>query len=437
MSTPVLYYHNKGKVDEFAYGLQLIKNGSGRVIDIGSMAMTIDVYESINNMALSMTVEIVDAANAFVNYGIQPGDQLHLLIFNSQKDSKKVDVMLSILTIHNSNRINNSKARTYTISAVDKSALANKKATVAKSYNDKTSNIIKDICTNLLGIDNSKLTVEQTTETLKYISTMHTPYDCIKYVSPSAVSSKHGVGQQFYFYQTADGFNFKSLKGIITGAQQSNNVWNYVLSIDTNQTGGQTDFYRIIDYVHHDISNQNNRMSGVFENELIQFNHMNRSIKSKVFNYKDEYQNVQLLGKKPVTDLSHNYKDWVTDANNNIMGVRSFVVTKSDPSAYGIVNTFADNFHKAVAQHGLFRQINYHLHLNGNAEMRAGDLIQVSANEISGVTQPRPDALTTGLYLIANLHHAVRVGEVYSTFIDICSDGPSKDIYTETGSSIP
>jgi len=255
MSSPVLYFHNQGKLDQFAYGLQLLKNGSGRIIDIGSMAMAIDIYESLNNMSMSATVEIVDAANAFVNYGIQPGDQLHLVIFNTQKDSKKVDVTLSILTIHNSNRINNSKARTYTLSAVDKSALINKKATVVRSYNDKTSNVVQDICTNLLEIPSSNLTIEQTTETLKYISTMHTPYDCIKSLCPHAVSSKNGAGQQFYFYQTSDGFYFKSLKGIISDAQQSNNVWSYTLSIDMNQAGNQSDFYRIIDYVHHNVSN--------------------------------------------------------------------------------------------------------------------------------------------------------------------------------------
>lgn len=436
MTAPTIYVHNKGKVDEFGWGLSLIKNGSARVIDIGSMVTSIDVYESLNNMSMSMVVEVVDAANALVNYGIQPGDQLHLLMFNTQKDSHRIDVTLSILTLHNSNRINNSKARTYTISAVDKSALANKKATVIKSYNDKTSSIIKSICTDLLGINAANLNIEQTTETLKYVSTMHTPYDCIKSVSPHAVSSKNGAGQQFYFYQTADGFYFKSLKGIITDAQAANNTWNYVLSIDQNQTGDQTDFYRIIDYVHHGISNQSNRMAGVFENELVQFNHMNRSVKSKTFNYKDQYQDVQLLGKKPVVDLNHNYKDWVTESNNNIMGVRSFVAVKGDPSAYGVVNSFADNFHKSVAQHGLFRQISYHLHLNGNAQMRAGHLIQVKTNEISGVTQPRPDALTTGLYLIVNLHHTMHVGEVFQTFVDVCSDGPNKDIYTETGSNI-
>lgn len=436
MTTPVLYYHNKSKIDEFAYGLQLIKNGSGRIIDIGSMITSIDVYESLNNMSMSMVVEIVDAANALVNYGIQPGDQLHLLLFNNQKDTDNVDVTLSILTIHNSNRINNSKARTYTLSAVDKSALINKKTSVVKSYNDKTSNIVQDVAVNLLNIKSKSLTVEPTTETLKYIATMHAPYDCIKSVSPHAVSSKNGSGQQFYFYQDADGFYFKSLKGIISDAQQANNVWSYSLSIDKNQAGNQSDFYRIIDYVHHGISNQKSRMSGVFENELIQFNHLNRSIKSKTFNYQDEYQSVQLLGKKPVVDLDHNYEDWVTATNNSIMGVRSFVAVKGDPAAYGVVNTFADNFHKAVAQHGLFKQINYHLHLNGNAQMRAGHLIQVSTNEISGVTQPRPDALMTGTYLIVNLHHAIRVGELYGTFIDIASDGPNKDIYTETGSQI-
>lgn len=436
MSAPVLYYHNQGKVDQFAYGVQLIKNGSGRVIDIGTMITSIDLYESLNNMSISMIIEVVDAANAFVNYGIQPGDQLHLVLFNTQKDSKKIDVTLSIMVIHNSNRINNSKARTYSISAVDKSALINKKATVIKSYNDKTSNIVKSICTDLLNIPSSKVTVEPTTETLKYISTMHTPYDVIKIVSPSGVSSKHGSGQQFYFYEDVDGFYFKSLKGIITDAQQANNIWNYKLSIDMSQSGDGSDFYRIIDYVHHGVSNQKDRMDGAFENELVLFNHINRSIKSNTFNYQSEYKNVQLLGKKPMVDLDHNYDDWVTESNNNIMGVRSFVLVKPDSTAYDIVNTYAENFHKAVAQQRLFKQINYHLHLNGNAQIRAGHLIQVATNEISGVTQPRPDALMSGTYLVVNLHHAVRVGEIYKTFVDVASDGPNKDIYTETGSQV-
>lgn len=439
MDTPIIHRHNQGKVDSFGYGVQLIKNGTGRVIDIGSAVSTIDVYESISTMAMSMSVGMIDTSNSLVKYGIQPGDQLRVLIFNFESDKKKVDTTMSIIAVEAVDRIPNSKGRTCVLHATDKSAMINKKATVLTAYNDTPTNIVKDVAKNFLDIPaSSMLVMEATTGSLKYLPTNHTPYNVISSLSSQSLSTKYGPGQSFYFYQTADGFYYQSVKGIIENSKSSNNVWSYTLSVNRNMTGEASgDFYRIIDYVHHRSADHPSRMNGLLESGLVQFNHLNRSITISDFKYKDKYKAMQTLSKNPIIDVKNNYDDWTTDTGHAIPGTQSIVMFRSNPEAYGIIDSFANNFHQALSQQMAFRQTLYFLHLNGNAQLRAGDLFKVTAKELSADTNPGPDELMTGTYLVLNVHHSMQAGEVFRTTLDIATDGPVHDIYTEKTPGVP
>src|SRR5574337_558663 len=233
MITPTIHRHNEHKIDSFGYGVQLIKNGTGRVIDVGSMVTMFDIYESVSTMAMSMTVGFVDASKAFVKYGFQPGDQLRVLLFNDEGDKKRIDVTMTIMTGSDINRIENTKGRTFTAYATDKSAMLNKKGTVLSAFEDIPTNTV--------------------------------PYNVISSLCSRTLSSEYGAGQSFYFLQNADGFFFRSLKRIIESAKTANSVWNYTLSVTSNMTGvAGGDFYRIIDYVHHSTGNQPSRMGGLF-----------------------------------------------------------------------------------------------------------------------------------------------------------------------------
>src|SRR5574337_931803 len=398
MITPTIHRHNEHKIDSFGYGVQLIKNGTGRVIDVGSMVTMFDIYESVSTMAMSMTVGFVDASNAFVKYGFQPGDQLRVLLFNDE---------------------------------------GNKKRTVLSAFEDSPTNIIKIVSQKFLGIDPKKLTVESTTGSLKYIPTNTVPYNVISSLCSQSLSSEYGAGQSFYFFQNADGFFFRSLKGIIESAKTANSVWNYTLSVTSNMTGvAGGDFYRIIDYVHHSTGNQPSRIGGLFESGLIQFNHLNRSITISNFKYKDNYKQIQTLSTNPVVDLNNNYDDWTTDVEHSVPGTQSFVVVRSNPEAYGIIDSYANNFHQALSQTMLFRQNMYFLHINGNARLRAGDLMKITAKEISAATNPDPDELMSGTYLILNVRHSMQAGEVFRTTLDITTDGPIHNIYTEKNTGV-
>src|SRR5574337_12529 len=437
MITPTIHRHNENKIDSFGYGVQLIKNGTGRVIDVGSMVTMFDIYESVSTMAMSMTVGFVDASNAFVKYGFQPGDQLRVLLFNDEGDKKRIDVTMPIMTFSDINRIENTKGRTFTAYATDKSAMLNKKGTVLSAFEDSPTNIIKIVSQKFLGIDPKKLTVESTTGSLKYIPTNTVPYNVISSLCSQSLSSEYGAGQSFYFFQNADGFFFRSLKGIIESAKTANSVWNYTLSVTSNMTGvAGGDFYRIIDYVHHSTGNQPSRMGGLFESGLIQFNHLNRSITISNFKYKDNYKQIQTLSTNPVVDLNNNYDDWTTDVEHSVPGTQSFVVVRSNPEAYGIIDSYANNFHQALSQTMLFRQNMYFLHINGNARLRAGDLMKITAKEISAATNPDPDELMSGTYLILNVRHSMQAGEVFRTTLDITTDGPIHNIYTEKNTGV-
>ena len=441
-STSSIVSQNDGKITAFSYSITLIKNGTGKQIDIVRMVSSFDVYESLNNMSLCMSAQLVDTAGALVAVGIQPGDKIKLELYKSTSDKRKINSTLDIVSIDNSERIANSKGRKYSLSAIDHAAMVNKKGTVNKAFSGSVNSIVKDIATTNLSIDPKQLkNFEDTTENLSHIGNNDLPFDVIQIILANAVSSKHGAGQQFYFFQTFEGFNFQSLKGIIDTATTANNTWDYIVSTTMNQegtTGG--DFYRIIDFEREKIAGQHERMAhGVYENELVAFNPLCRVITNHVYSYKDDYQSIQLLGTKPVTDLKNNYDDWVTPSTDQTKWKRSFVLTYPNAGVDNeTVSGFSENFAHMVAQAGLLNQNMYHATINGNPSMNVGDLVTISSYDLSGSTTAKMDRLLQGKYLVGNLcHHMDSAGETLFTYIDLFTDGPTADIYTDKSSNIP
>lgn len=420
---------NKGKIDSFAYAVTLIKSGTKKKIDIGTLVANFDIYQSLNTMAMQMEMTIVDAADALASLGIQPADSIEIELFKDIDDDNKINSTFSILSLDSSKRIPNTKGRIYKATGLSPSALYNKKATVIKSYTESISDIVTDIAKKHLQIPEKRLiNIEKTNGKREMICTGKSPYALIWRMIPMAVSAKNGASL-YFFYETSKGFYFQSLKEIVTKAQA--NAWTYTLSIDINRTDSKQDFYKIIDFHHIKIGDQGGRMdSGIYENELMQFNVMSRTITSKKWNYKDSFKEVQNIGNNSIVDLKNNYKDWVTDDAVDTKGVRSFVLTRSDESAYGKQNFYEQNFNKSVAIAGLFNQIIFHYTLNGNPGMNVGDMIKATAPSLSGKTQQEYDKLLTGNFIIGNLRHSMIAGETYNTYVNVFSDGNASNYAT-------
>lgn len=425
LPTPTLRFHDYQKPSQFGVGIQWVKNGSNSFVNIESMVTNVNLYTSLNTMSSAVTMTMADAAGAMSNYAIQPGDQIRVVILNSLNDTSRIDVLLTVISIGDVETSENRKIRSYTITAIDKSAVLNKKSTVSKGYNDTIAAIVTDIAA---GIGIPSVDTEATVGAINFIGPMLTAHACINKLYPWAVSQDFGPGQQFYFYQDQTGFHFKSIAGIISAAK-AGKIWKYYTQ-DANEITVDRRF-KIMSLKHENYAGGAFINPGAMENELVRFNHLNRTITSHTKNYKQLYQSVQLMGKNPMLNLDKNFDVWVTDPAVADIGLRSHTVYGSDPAAYGIVDTPAQNFNQATMQAGLFNQILYHLVVTGNAMLGVGQMIHVVSSQVSGSTESQLDSIITGDYLVVNAKHSILVGEEYLTFLDVVTDSQQVDVMSK------
>lgn len=432
MTTPIIHAVNPNTPNGFYYGFQLIKNGTGKTIDIGAAVAMVDVWESLSDMSMSGQVFLIDTSGFVTNLKVQSGDSIRVLLYNRDTQiANSVDWTGTIMSITDGQRLNSSKGRTFHVELVDKSALLNRRGSIAKYYVNTTSGIVQSIAKDFLGID--KVDAEATSPSMTIYGSQRQPYALISFILSAAVSTTHGNGQNFYFYQDPDGFHFKSFKELATTAK----VWNYQLSTSSSMSADQdSNWLRVLDYHHNRQADHLEAMAGALQNELVTFNPMTRTVTHKTYDYKDKYKSTQVLGTYPIVDLENNVSDWTAPSTDQTLGTRPHVWTvpslaspaDSDKSATNQMTMFGDNFGQMTAQSQLVNQISYNLHLPGNCELRPGHIMNIDVNALSAQSSQEKDKAMNGKFMIGNIHHVMSTVETLETYVDVFSDGPQQNI---------
>jgi hypothetical protein len=190
--------------------------------------------------------------------------------------------------------------------------------------------------------------------------------------------------------------------------------------------------FRIENYQRNSAGNQTDRLhSGLMENELLQFNIKNQTFTTKKFQYAASHQEIHVLSSNPIGDLQQNIKAFQSDAaNSQHMGLSAHVKVRSDESAYGQFNGVQHKFGHTTAQGRLINQISYSVAMKGDPSLRAGDILDINAPELSATGGGKGyDPLFNGKFIVINVRHQVTDGVSYMTTCDIFRDGPDTAIF--------
>jgi hypothetical protein len=233
----------------------------------------------------------------------------------------------------------------------------------------------------------------------------------------------------YFFYEDRDGFKFKTLNKIITDA----NTHPYVVSVDKN-VDGAVDLQKIQHFSQLKAGSQSERMdAGMYENEIVEFDPMSRSINNKLWKFKDASDGIQLLGSSSVVDKTNNLKQWVNGTESKVRGLSNLVKFRVNDEAYDATNNYGRKFGAMVAQKSMFNQIIYSIQIFGTTNIKAGDILDITAPSLSMQGDaPSLDFSLQGKFLVGDVRHRVVGGEHYMTILNIFKDGYETE-YTPQG----
>ena len=376
------------------------RSGGTFTKSVNGKVTSFSYYESLYSPVVTAKVIYIDSGestknqleisgNEDVRFKIQ--SKYGTLDFNRQNANSGMKVKGSPQTGRESNR------EAVFLDLVSKWEMKNKTTAVHDKYSNVTiGDAVIIILKRKLGVDYDFFDVEATKNMYDFTGKGKSPFELITDLARKAVPVKGDPG--FFFYETQDGFNFKSVHSLVS--QEPKQVYVYNGSFRADQTGDENDF-KILKQPNF-IKDQNvvtALESGTYASRNIFFNPFNKEFAERIYKINDKGGIDQALGNSVEVD------DELTGyirTNKHILDVGSLKVGVST----SINNSPAEWQAKSTMRYNILHSQILQMMVPCNLELRAGDVIKVEIESLENEKcSEGVDKRQSGKYLILHLCH--------------------------------
>lgn len=378
------------------------QGGQGKTVtkSVNGKVTSFSYYESLYSPVVTAKVIYIDSAestknqleisgNEDVRFKIQ--SKYGTLDFNRKSANSGMKVKGSPQTGRESNR------EAVFLDLVSKWEMKNKTTAVHDKYSNVTiGDAVIIILKRKLGVDYDFFDVEATKNMYDFTGKGKSPFEIITDLARKAVPVKGDPG--FFFYETQDGFNFKSVNSLVS--QEPKQVYVYNGSFRADQKGDDNDF-KILKQPNF-IKDQNvvtALESGTYASRNIFFNPFNKEFAERIYKINDKGGIDQALGNSVEVD------DELTGyirTNKHILDIGSLKVGVST----SINNSPAEWQAKSTMRYNILHSQILQMMVPCNLELRAGDVIKVEIESLENEKcSEGVDKRQSGKYLILHLCH--------------------------------
>ena len=410
-----------GNIQKF----QISSNQNDNAADLSGGVVEFRYYESVLSNNVTATAVIVDSGyktdgdKVITSKGILDelpirGGERTDIVIEDNNDNKLSFKELKGLYV---NRVRDADPGTskdvFFIDFASKEFFANEQQRVVERYEGKISDHINQIITS---IDGKIEKIDNTSLSYNFIGNDRKPFYTCTWLASKAVPDKDvGSRAGYLFYQTRDGFNFRSIDSLF----EQEPVKKYIFN-NTGQTPEEYDG-NVLDYsIDSDIDLKQNLTVGTYNSRSIYFNPF--SMDYYVKQYKSQPDNVGKAGKyfggdlvaKEFTESPTRLMSHVFDVGTmpNGSGNDQLTQWKQNKTAgnYEAESTMA----QSVMRYNQMFTIKTNITIAADFSIKAGDIVKCDFPEVSGDRNKEKNKQTGGIYMVASVCHRVTPRETFT-----------------------
>ena len=369
--------------------------------DISAGNPSITYFESVKSPSISLTLSFIDVDGVISREGITGGEYLDLNIKVPDYDNFTITPDKHFMMLNSVKDVKTtSKSQIATLEFVSVEAIINETARVSRRFTGNISQIVKELLKDKKGIQTDKnLESDQSFNKYSFVGNLKRPFDTIQWLCPKAASDDKEGG--FLFYETLDGYYFKSIKNLLEAEPQVYKKPETPIEPD----GTPVNDFRIIEN-NLDSSNDigmNCRM-GMYANKTIFVDIETGTTKTVDFKISE-------LGLSKPPKLPSKLEDIPTRLMLRILdkGALQKGAKKEEVEKESELAIYQN---KSYARTNLLFSQTLSISIPFNPDLRAGEMIQVelpvSKGDKETQTTGRPDDNDiSGKYLISELKHTI------------------------------
>jgi hypothetical protein len=410
-------------------------NDQSRSVDITSGSVMIDYYEDIFSPTITAKIRVVNTGNTVVGADskdnqkqaiytglpLRGGERIRMKIAGNREGNPGLDfssnpkTYLYVSSISDVLAENNKES--FTLHLVSREAITNETTRVAKKYanipiNQSVNKILTDVLkANKIG------TLDKTSNNYSFIGNLRKPFTVLTWLASKGVPEKPGNSKKgtagFFFYQTVDGFQFRSID--LLTQQPKKETFTYSEATETYDANGQRSIrgndFKILNYTIQRNQNLIEKLKlGTYSNVRYFFNPLTGGITDpdKIkFKYSDYVDLTDNLGKELINlpKISDNSNENLGNSPTRIITAVLDVGTMQ-PGISTSTNADPTEYQSQVLMryNNMFMQT-LNVMIPSNTNLRAGDIIECLFPRISRGSAREYDEDQSGLYMIKELCH--------------------------------
>ena len=387
-------------------------NTGGGNVDMSAAIVDYRYYESVLSNNISATATIVETGNSEVERGIldglpiRGGERTNIRIEDNQGGS--LDVPLYV------NRVRNATPGTqqdlYFIDFASPEYFANSQTRVVRRYEGKISEHISSILGDVLPVQGS-VDVDETSLEYNFIGNDRKPFYVCTWLASKAVPAE-GVGGAagFLFFQTRDGFKFKSID---TMFGKGSVVRKFILNNTGQAVAGKS--ANILNYtIESDTELHQNLTLGTYNNKSIFFDFLKMDYRERSYSINDQEGKVSTAGKKgdhfnfvakEFTESPTRFMSHILDIGVNPKGTGDQQIENwKDEEGEGNFKV-EDTQVQSIMRYNQLFTVKIQVTIPGDFDIRAGDLVECDFPELKNGNPDQTNDESGGIYMVAHVCH--------------------------------
>lgn len=414
-------------------------NDQKRTVDIRKGVVSIDYYEDIFSPTVTAIINVVntgdsisktdDEGNAdgpkqsiYNGLPLRGGERVSLKVAGNTESnpgldfSKKPSDYLYVSSI--SNVISEGKRESFTLNLVSRESITNETTRVAKKYptSSRIDQSVQDILKNYLKTD-KEVVVDETSNKYGFIGNLRKPFTVLVWLASKSVPKSSGDGTAgFVFFQTKDGFNFRSIDKLITEKPKATYTYDSVSKENVNKD------FNILAYTTN--RNQNlieNLRLGAYSSYRVFYNPLTSEFTPQE---KSVFKSSDYIGKSKNLGKTLTLPKLSSESNQTLGDVPSRIITQildigtmekdastegnSDPSKYQS---------QILMRYNVLMTQTMNMTVASNTNLRAGDIIECQFPKVSKSDGNQFDDDQSGLYMIKELCHHFDTNGSYTSMM--------------------
>ena len=202
----------------FTKCMLIAKDGSSLDFDTDLLGGNpiVDYFESVMSPSISLTITIIDVDQLISRKGITGGESLDLTVkMNGFADFKITSKKHKLILNSVRDVSTETNKQIATLEFVSEESLINETKRLNKKFTGNVTQIVKDILEeDKRGIlTQKKFKSDDAVNKYSFVGNLKRPFDTIQWLCPKAQSSNQNFG--FLFYETLDGYNFRSIEKLL------------------------------------------------------------------------------------------------------------------------------------------------------------------------------------------------------------------------------